>query len=68
MENLYNPETSGATNVIDFDKYFKQYRAECTTQADASKDVFTQRMEMLEKDFNLSLDLQDVKALEQLCS
>ncbi|KAH1022388.1 hypothetical protein HUJ04_011801 [Dendroctonus ponderosae] len=68
MENVYDPESYGSTDVIDFDKYFKEYRAECTVNIDTSKDVFTQRMEILKSDFDLALDLQDVKALEQLCS
>ncbi|XP_050308753.1 snRNA-activating protein complex subunit 3 isoform X3 [Anthonomus grandis grandis] len=73
MELVYPPELFRATEPIDLEKYFTEFKKECprlqdTANAFLEENRLNLRTEILVDDFKLPLSVDDVKELESLCS
>mgnify|MGYP000264641224 CR=1 FL=1 len=69
MENVYEPRIFGAKDPIKMKEYFKKYAEECRLyETPPDESVQQQRQKLFQEEYDLPLELQELDALEDLCS
>lgn len=69
MDKIHLPEYTLASEVLDFEKYFKDFQSECRMQQYPQDNTsFVNRQKLLEDDFDVPLSMEDIYSLEKVCS
>ncbi|XP_066253518.1 snRNA-activating protein complex subunit 3 [Euwallacea similis] len=68
MEKIHCPEYTGASEPLDFTTYFKEYQSSIQLCLNSSDDTFAQRSIIMNQEFDLQLNVDDIKSLENLCT
>lgn len=69
MEKIHLPEYTKASEVLDLEKYFRDFQSECRVQQYPKDSTpFVNRQKLLEDDFDVPLSMEDIEGLEKVCS